>query len=70
MTPGWLVPRFDWTINPTNLLIIWSFIYGAVRFSVKAVRRMIERLDLHERALLKAGWLRRAPDGELIVRGE
>lgn len=60
--------RFDWNVSVADLLVIIGAVGAAARYVVVALRTVLHRMDLHEEALIRAGWLRRNNRGQLEVR--
>lgn len=50
---------FNWSISAADVIIVCSACYAAARTIVHSLRKVLRRMDLHEEALLKSGWLRR-----------
>lgn len=60
---------FDWHVSVADAMIVCGACYAAARTIVQSLRKVLHRLDLHEQALLRAGWLKRDKrTGDLEVR--
>jgi hypothetical protein len=62
--------HFNWNVSVADLLVILGIVGAAARYIVISLRAVLHRMDLHEEALIRAGWLRRNMRGELEVRAE
>lgn len=60
-------PHVDWTINVSNLLAIIGVLWYGARMVIRSVKDIVERVDIHERALIRSGWLHRTRDGSVEV---
>lgn len=61
------MPHVNWSVSISDVLIIVGAIAAAARWIVVSIHQAMHRLDLHEEALVTAGWLRRNKWGELEI---
>jgi hypothetical protein len=60
--------HFNFDVSVADMLVVLGAAWIATRTVVTWLRRnLIDRLQLHEEALIRAGWLRRNRKGELEV---
>jgi hypothetical protein len=59
---------FNWNISVADMLVVCAATWAAARWIVGSLRAILHRMDLHEDALIRAGWLVRNSHGDLVVR--
>lgn len=58
-------------ISVADALVVLGATWAAALWIVSQIRQFVKRIDLHEKALIRAGWLvRNRHTGDLEVRGE